>query len=52
MDILLYIYALGVFGGMMAGIEDESTGGFYILCVLLWPLTLIFIIVNLIFNLL
>ena len=51
MDVLLFIYALVVFGGMMAGIEDKSTGGFYILGVLLWPLTLIFIIVALIFDL-
>ena len=45
MDILLFIYALVVFGGMAAGIEDKSTGGLYILAVLLWPITLVGILI-------
>ena len=45
MEWILFIYALVVFGGMTAGIEDKSTGGFYILAVLLWPLTLVGILI-------
>ena len=45
MDVFLYIYAIVVFGGMAAGIEDKSTGGLYILAVLLWPLTLVGILI-------
>ena len=50
MDTLLFIYALVVFAGMAAGIEDKSTGGLYILGVLLWPITLVFIIGALLYD--
>lgn len=52
MDVLLFVYALVVLSGMAVGIEDKSLGWLYILAVLLWPLTLIFITVDLIFDLL
>lgn len=51
MDVLLFIYALVALAGMLTAIEDKSTGWVFILAVLLWPLTLIFIIVALIFDL-
>lgn len=45
MNVLLIIYAIVALGGMLAGIEDKSTGFLYILAVLLWPLTLVGILI-------
>jgi len=50
MDTLLFIYALVAFAGMAAGIEDKTTGWLYIVSVLLWPITLVFIIGMLIYD--
>ena len=50
MEILLIIYAIVALGGMLAGIEDESTGLLYILAVLLWPLTLVGILIMLLLE--
>lgn len=47
MNVLLIIYAVVALGGMLAGIEDKSTGFLYILAVLLWPLTLVGVLVML-----
>ena len=47
MNVLLIIYAIVALGGMLAGIEDNSTGFLYILAVLLWPLTLVGILIML-----
>ena len=47
MNILLFIYAVVALGGMLAGIEDKSAGFLYILAVLLWPLTLVGILIML-----
>ena len=47
MNVLLIIYAIVALGGMLAGIEDKSTGFLYILAVLLWPLTLVGILIML-----
>jgi hypothetical protein len=37
MEWLLFIYAVVVFAGMATGIEDESTGGLYILASFFGP---------------
>ena len=50
MDVLLFIYAVVALGGMLAGIEDKSTGFLYILAVLLWPLTLVGILIMLLLE--
>lgn len=47
MNVLLIIYAIVALSGMLAGIEDKSTGFLYILAVLLWPLTLVGILIML-----
>ena len=47
MEWILFIYACVVFGGMAAGIQDKTTDGLYILAVLLWPLTLVGILIML-----
>ena len=47
MKTLLIIYAVVALGGMLAGIEDKSTGFLYILAVLLWPITLVGILIML-----
>ena len=47
MNVLLLIYAVVALGGMLAGIEDKSKGFLYILAVLLWPLTLVGILIML-----
>ena len=50
MDTLLFIYACVVFGGMAAGIENNTNDGLYILAILLWPLTLVGILIMLILD--
>lgn len=47
MKTLLIIYTIVALGGMLAGIEDKSTGFLYILAVLFWPLTLVGILIML-----
>ena len=45
MNVLLLIYAVVALAGMLAGLEDKSAGFSYILAVLLWPLTVVGILI-------
>jgi hypothetical protein len=49
-SILLFIYAVGAFGGLMS-LSNDSPDWIGLIAVLLWPITLIFIIFALIFKL-